>query len=157
RGMQGLATTERAVAKVTPVLALVEAYHVGTDGAYSQGFARGSLLTVAYPLPTTGLPVEDGSCQDLAGQARRDYGLVTASAVAGTGGHTSIGKQAGALLGDAVATLLTPLDGILCGGSTNVDTVRLSTSCAECRRRGARSFWHGTRVVTADGHSEPGA
>ena len=39
--------TERAVARVTPVLAFVEAYHIGTDDAYKKNFGAGSLETIA--------------------------------------------------------------------------------------------------------------
>jgi hypothetical protein len=53
-----------------------------------------------------------------------------------------------------VAALLSPLDGILCGGSKNVATQRLSTGCGECQRKGARSFWSGERVV--NGVAAPG-
>jgi hypothetical protein len=154
QGMQGLATTERAVAKITPVLALVEAYHVGTDGAYQHHFGKGQLVTVAYPLPTQGLPVEDGSCEDLSKQAGQDYKILTATVIERLGGMTGFSKQVGELLGDAVELLLRPLEGILCGGSGSVSTQRLSANCAECQRKGARSFWSGDRL--AGGVPSPG-
>jgi hypothetical protein len=147
QGAQGLAQTERAVAKITPVLSLVEAYHVGTDDAYKAHFGKGTLVTVAYPLPTQGLPVEDGTCNDLAKQAGQDYKMLSALVVAKIGGMTGLSKKVGEILGDAVAALLTPLEGILCGGSANVDTSRLSASCDECARKGSRSFWSGDRFV----------
>ncbi|HEX6836443.1 MAG TPA: hypothetical protein VF334_07700, partial [Polyangia bacterium] len=69
--MKGLHATEKVVAEVTPALALVEAYHIGTDDAYQHNFGGGSLVTVAWPLLDP-LPVKDGTCQDLANQAKQD-------------------------------------------------------------------------------------
>jgi hypothetical protein len=161
RGMQGLATTERAVAQITPVLALVEAYHVGTDGAYAKNFGKGQLITVAYPLPTQGLPVQDGTCQDLANQAVQDFKLLPSVLLDKLSAIIPMSKTLGQWIGDAVAALLNPLAQSMCGDSATVPTKRLSSDCAECRLKGTRSFWTGSRVIQApDGtidHVEPGA
>src|SRR5205807_407019 len=75
--MNGLHSAEVVVQKVTPVLSLVEAYHVGTNGAYAKNFGKGHLETITFPLPTTFLPVENGKCEDLAKQAVDDFGILT--------------------------------------------------------------------------------
>ena len=148
--MKGLAQAERAVAKVTPVLALVEAYHVGTDGAYQKNFGKGSLVTVAFPLPTTGLPVQDGKCQDLASQAVDDFGILTEALLEKLNQAIPIiPKVAIGWFGSGVRALLSPLGGIICGGSTSLPTARTSTDCNECAQKASKSFWNGNRLWRA--------
>lgn len=147
KGMQGLAITERAVAKITPVLALVEAYHVGTDGAYQKNFGKGHLVTIAYPLPTSGLPVQDGTCQDLAHQAVEDFGILTEAIVEKISEAIPIiPKFVAGWIGAAIKKLVSPLAGIMCGGTAQIDTSRISTDCGECRAKGVKSYWDGNQV-----------
>jgi hypothetical protein len=153
RGMSGLATTERAVARITPVLSLVEAYRVGTDSAYAKNFGKGQLITVSYPLPTQGLPVQDGNCNDLSQHAAHDYGMLAAALVEKLGAMSQSSQQVGQLLSSVVGGLMNPLAGTLCGGSTTIPTQRFSTDCNECRRRGAQSFWSGQRDVVSNGQT----
>lgn len=147
KGMDGLAVTERAVAKITPVLALVEAYHVGTDGAYQHHFGKGHLVTVAFPLPTSGLPVQDGTCQELAHQAVEDFGILTEAIVEKISEAIPIiPKFVAGWIGAGIKKLVSPLAGIMCGGSAQIDTSRISTDCGECRAKGVKSYWDGNQV-----------
>jgi hypothetical protein len=148
--MKGLRSAEVAVSRVAPVLALAEAYHVGTNGAYAKNFSKGNLVTVAFPLPTTGLPVEDGKCQDLARQAVRDYGLLTEAVLQKIAQVLPIPQQAIQWFGDGVATLLQPLgDLVLCGGSAPEKTQLHSTDCNQCAAKATKSYWRGNRLWRA--------
>jgi hypothetical protein len=133
--MKGLSVTERAVAKVTPLLAFVEAYHIGVDDAYKKNFGKGSLVTVSWPLPIEQLPVKDGTCQDLATNAVqyiRDISELIIKKV------TDLLHLPGAIAGwfaDGVQAVVSPLAGTLCGGSTtiSVDVAETITDCNRCQ------------------------
>jgi hypothetical protein len=147
--MKGLRSAEVAVGKVTPVLALAEAYHVGTNAAYAKNFGKGGLLTVTFPLPTTGLPVEDGKCQDLATQAVNDFGILTEALLDQVKKVLPIPDQAIKWFGDGVRKLLSPLGSIMCGGTASLPTTTRSTDCNLCAAKAKRSFWNGNRLWRA--------
>jgi hypothetical protein len=147
QAMNGLSQTERAVAKITPVLSLVEAYHVGTDAAYKKNFSKGTLVTVSYPLPTTGLPVEDSTCQKLASHAGAAYGMVLGEVLETILGRGNTGGKVGSAVGDAFGSVFGDVAGLMCGGSGTITTQVPSTDCNQCRSKGHASIWAGQRVL----------
>lgn len=151
--MKGLSKLERGVAASFPALALVEAYRVGTHDAYKAHMGKGSLVTIAWPLPIgkdMRLPVKDGTWDELCDQATATFDRVLQIAL------TKIGLPSfvAGIFGGAVKTLLTPLKGVLCGsgggggGDTMVETETTERrySCGECGGAEA-SIWNGQRVV----------
>lgn len=150
--MKGLAKLERGVNTTFPALALVEAYRVGTHESYKRNFGKGTLVTVAWPLPVgkdLKLPTKDGTWDELCDQATDMFDRVLEVAL------TKIGLPSfvAGIFGGAVKMLLTPLKGVLCGsggggGSSSVlvDTTQRKYSCDQCDGATA-SIWTGQRVV----------
>jgi hypothetical protein len=148
--MKGMAKLERAVNKSFPALALVEAYRVGTHSHYQANFGKGTLVTIAWPLPVgadLSLPTKDGTWDELCDQATNTIGRLVDIAL------TKIGLPGfvAGIFSSAVMGLLTPLKGILCGsgggGSTvMVDTTERKYSCDQCDGATA-SIYTGQRVV----------
>ena len=150
--MKGLSVTERAVARVAPVLAFAEAYVVGTDAAYKKNFGKGSLVTVAWPLPTEKLPVKDGTCKDLADNAVQYLGDVAQLLVGKVIGFLHLPGVIAGWFGDAVKGIVSPLAGTLCGGSSaiSVDEAQTITDCGQCQNASnvQASSWVGNAGVT---------
>jgi len=152
--MKGLGKLERAVGKTFPALATVEAYRVGTHDHYKKNFGKGTLLTIAWPLPVgkeLSLPTKDGTWNTLCDQATDTFDRVIEIAMSKMGLPSVIGS----IFGGAVKGLLWPLKGVLCPGSTgatggsstiDVDTTTVYTSCGECIGADA-SKWQGDRVA----------
>lgn len=148
--MKGLSVTERAVARITPVLAFAEAYHIGTDKAYQSNFGKGSLVTIAWPLPFEGLPVKDATCKELANQAAQYIGEIAQMIIDKLLGILHVPSVLTSWVGGAIEALVSPLAGTLCGGSTMVD-VKLkkeSTDCGVCQSASnvKLSEWTGKQV-----------
>ena len=147
--MRGLARVERAVNKTFPALSLVEAYRVGTNDQYKKNFGKGTLITIAWPLPVgddLSLPTKDGTWGELCDQATQSIDTLIQMALSKIG----LGPVAG-LFGGAVKMLLTPLKGVLCGGDTSgggtlVDTNETKYTCGDCQGATA-SKWIGTQVI----------
>jgi hypothetical protein len=133
--MKGLSVTERAVAKVTPILAFAEAYHIGTDAAYKKNFGGGSLVTVAWPLPIEGLPVKDGTRKDLADNAVQFLHDIAQMIIEKILAVVHIPSAIAGWVADAIQAVVSPLAGTLCGGSATVDVElkKTSTDCATCQ------------------------
>ncbi|MFI5289051.1 MAG: hypothetical protein ACHQ17_05345 [Polyangia bacterium] len=148
--MKGLSKLERGVNETFPALALVEAYRVGTHDSYKRNFGKGSLLTIAWPLPVgkdLKLPTKDGTWDQLCDQAIGVFDRVLEVAL------TKIGLPSfvAGIFGGAVTMLLKPLKGVLCGSgggssSVMVDTTETKTSCDQCDGATA-SIWTGQKVV----------
>jgi hypothetical protein len=149
--MKGIAKLERAVNKSFPALALVEAYRVGTHSSYARNFGKGTLVTIAWPLPVgkdMSLPTKDGTWDELCDQATKTFGRVLEIAM----GKMGLGGAISSVFSSIVEGLLNPLKGILCGsgggGSSPYmeDTTEVRTSCDQCG--GAiGSKYAGQRVV----------
>ena len=162
--MRGLAKVERAVNMTFPALSLVEAYRVGTNAQYQKNFGKGTLVTITWPLPVGSdlkLPTKDGTWGELCDQATNSIDTLIQMALSKIG----LGPVAG-IFGGAVKMLLTPLEGVLCGGdasgsATTVDTYQYPppTTCSECQNAD-KSTWVGTQVFrNPDGsfnHFTPG-
>ena len=148
--MKGLSVTERAVAHVTPILAFAEAYHIGHDGAYQKNFGSGQLVTIAWPLPIEGLPVKDGTCKDLADNAKQYISDIAKMVIDKLLGALHIPSVISGLVGDAIEAVVSPLAGTLCGGSGTVDVAmkKTSTDCGTCQRAPniKMSTWSGKQV-----------
>ncbi|MGZ3404827.1 MAG: hypothetical protein ACXVAN_00180 [Polyangia bacterium] len=148
--MKGLSVTERAVARVTPILAFAEAYHIGTDGAYKKNFGSGQLVTVAWPLPIEGLPVKDGTCKDLADNAKQYISDIAKMIIDKLLGVLHIPSAISGLIGDAIEAVVSPLAGTLCGGSGTIDVElkKTSTDCNTCQNAPnvKLSTWTGKQV-----------
>ncbi|MDB4966327.1 MAG: hypothetical protein JWN44_2016 [Myxococcales bacterium] len=150
--MKGLSVTERAIARVTPILSFAEAYHIGHDAAYQKNFGKGSLMTVSWPLPIEQLPVKDGTCQDLAKNAVQyihDLAELVIKKV------TDALHLPGAIAGwfaDAVQAIVSPLAGTLCGGNATLPVERAETitNCQQCQtaQNVQASQWVGNSGVT---------
>jgi hypothetical protein len=158
--MKGLAKLERAVNKTFPALALVEAYRVGTHSSYQRNFGKGSLVTIAWPLPVgkdLSLPTKDGTWSELCDQATNSIDRLIEIALSKIG----LGPVAG-LFGGAVKSLLSPLEGILCGsgggGSSPTVTTREKITTCDASCNGAEgSVWSGKQVLrNPDGTFAPG-
>jgi hypothetical protein len=165
--MRGLAQVERGVNKTFPALSLLEALRVGTNKAYRRNMSPGgllSLITVSFPLPLGDdltLPTEDGKwgpgTDSLCDQADKTFGRVLQIAIAKMG-MPAIGD----VLGGAVSTLLSPLEGILCGdGSSNqssnvpITTTENKTSCGDCSNAQS-SMYSGDKIITDASGNEIG-
>lgn len=148
--MKGLSVTERAVAKITPILAFAEAYHIGTDGAYQKNFGAGSLVTVAWPLPVEGLPVKDGTCKDLADNAVQFLHDIAQTIIGKILSVLHIPSAIAGWVADAIQAVVSPLAGTLCGGSSTVDVQQkyTSTDCNTCQNAPnvQLSTWSGKQV-----------
>ncbi len=148
--MKGLSVTERAVARVTPILAFAEAYHIGTDAAYQKNFGGGQLVTVAWPLPIEGLPVKDGTCQDLADNAVQFIHDIAQMVIDKILGVLHIPSAISGWVADAIQAVVSPLAGTLCGGSGTIDVEmkKSSTDCNTCRNAPnvQMSTWSGKQV-----------
>jgi hypothetical protein len=154
--MKGLAKLERAVDKSFPALALVEAYRVGTHDHYKKNFGKGTLVTVAWPLPVgqdLRLPTKDGTWDDLCREAEKMFGEVLEIGLRKIG---LPGFVAGIFRG-AVTGLLGALRSVLCGSGGGgggdriemVDTNEVKYACNECS--GAeRTKWVGDRIANDD-------
>lgn len=152
--MKGLAKLERAVNKTFPALAAVEAYRVGTHDSYQKHFGKGTLVTVAWPLPVgkdLSLPTKDGTWDQLCDEAVNTFDRVVKTTLSKIGVPSVV---AGAF-GGALKKLLSPLKGILCGsggggsGALMVDKTVEKTSCGECSGAEA-TRWIGDRVSDTD-------
>src|SRR6185312_8596367 len=130
--MNGLHYTERAVAHVTPVLAFVEAYHIGTDAAYQKNFGNGKLVTVSWPLPIEELPVKDGTCQDLADNAVQYIEDISKLVLGKILTLLPGGGIISGWLSKAIAALAKPLAGTLCGGSMTTTVTEVLTDRNAC-------------------------
>ena len=158
--MKGMAKLERAVNKTFPALALVEAYRVGTHESYQRNFGKGSLVTIAWPLPVgkdLSLPTKDGTWDELCDQATNSIDRLIEIALSKIG----LGPVAG-LFGGAVKSLLSPLKGVLCGSggggsSATVPTRKKITSCDSQCNGAEGSVWSGKQVLrNPDGTFAPG-
>lgn len=155
--MKGLSVTERAVARITPVLSFVEAYHIGTDGAYQKNFGHGSLVTVSWPLPIEPLPVKDATCQELADNAKEYIKDIAELLVGKVISFLHLPSVIGGWFGSAVEAVVSPLAGTLCGGGTgiSVDVAETLTDCNACQRAQnvQASEWVGNSGIRdANGH-----
>ena len=148
--MNGLHYTERAVAHVTPVLAFVEAYHIGTDAAYQKNFGNGKLVTVSWPLPIEELPVKDGTCQDLADNAVQYIEDISKLVLGKILTLLPGGGIISGWLSKAIAALAKPLAGTLCGGSMTTTVTEVLTDCNACLNASnvVGSQWVGNEGVT---------
>ena len=148
--MDGLHYTERAVAHVTPVLAFVEAYHIGTDKAYQKNFGSGSLATIAWPLPIEELPVKDGTCQNLADNAVQYIGDISKIILSKLLTFLPGGGTISGWLSGAIQKLAGPLAGTLCGGSMNTTITEKLMDCNACLNASnvVGSQWIGNEGVT---------
>jgi hypothetical protein len=150
--MKGLNVTERAVARVTPVLAFAEAYHIGVDGAYKKNFGKGSLVTVSWPLPTEQLPVKDGTCKELSDNAVQYIGDIATLVIKKVTDLLHLPGAIAGWFGSAVQGIVSPLAGTLCGGSSTVpvDIAQTITDCGQCRSADnvQASEWVGNSGVT---------
>lgn len=148
--MKGLSVTERAVAHITPILAFAEAYHIGTDGAYQKNFGSGQLVTIAWPLPIEGLPVKDGTCQDLADNAKQYISDIAKMILDKLLGLLHVPSVITGMVGSAIEAVVSPLAGTLCGGSSTVDVAvkKTSTDCGTCQsaKNVKLSTWTGKQV-----------
>ncbi|HEY2747579.1 MAG TPA: hypothetical protein VGL86_23320, partial [Polyangia bacterium] len=148
--MKGLSVTERAVARVTPILAFAEAYHIGTDGAYQKNFGSGALVTVAWPLPIEGLPVKDGTCKDLADNAKQYIADIASMIINKLLGVLHVPSFITGMVSGAIQAVVAPLAGTLCGGSSTVDVAvqKTSTDCGTCQsaKNVKLSTWSGKQV-----------
>ena len=147
--MKGLHATEKAIADVTPALALVEAYHIGTDAAYQKNFGGGSLVTVAWPLLDP-LPVKDGTCQDLANAAKDYIDDIVKMLLDKLLGLLHIPGPITGMVSSAIGAVISPLAGTLCGGSGTMDVAikKTSTDCGTCRSASnvKLSTWTGKQI-----------
>jgi hypothetical protein len=148
--MKGLSVTERAVAHITPILAFAEAYHIGTDGAYQKNFGSGALVTVAWPLPIEGLPVKDGTCKDLADNAKQYIADIASMIINKLLGVLHVPSFITGMVSGAIQAVVAPLAGTLCGGSSTVDVAvkKTSTDCGTCQsaKNVKLSTWSGKQV-----------
>ncbi|HZS40534.1 MAG TPA: hypothetical protein VFF06_27065 [Polyangia bacterium] len=150
--MKGLAKLERVVNKTFPALSLVEAYRVGTNDAYKKNMGKGSLVTVTWPLPVGAdfsLPTKDGTWKELCDQAVKVFGRVLDAAMTKMG----LGFAAGAFSG-FVMTLLSPLEGILCGsggGPAQIEQPTNETDCSKCSGATSTILIGQKRIPSTDG------
>jgi len=148
--MKGLSVTERAVARVTPILAFAEAYHIGHDGAYQKNFGAGSLVTVAWPLPIEQLPVKDGTCKDLADNAKQYIGDIAKMILDKLLGLLHVPSVITGMVSSAIQAVVSPLANTLCGGSATIDVAvkKQSTDCGTCQsaKNVKLSTWSGKQV-----------
>jgi hypothetical protein len=148
--MDGLHYTERAVAHITPVLAFVEAYHIGTDDAYKKNFGSGSLVTIAWPLPIEELPVKDGTCQNMADNAVQYIKDISNLILGKILSFLPGGSKISGFLSSGIAKLAGPLAGTLCGGSMDETITEKLTDCNACLNADnvVGSQWIGNEGVT---------
>src|SRR5437762_11152367 len=125
--MKGLSVTERAIARVTPILSFAEAYHIGHDAAYQKNFGKGSLLTVSWPLPIEQLPVKDGTCDDLAKNAVQFIHDIAQLVISKVTDALHLPSEIAGWFADAIQAIVSPLAGTLCGGSATVSVDRAET------------------------------
>lgn len=152
KAMKGLNVTERAVAKLTPILAFVESYHIGTAKAYQDNFGKGTLVTVSWPLPTEKLPVKDGTCDDLANNAKQYIHDIAQYIIDKLLGVLHIPSAISGFIADGIQAIISPVAGTLCGGTGSIDVVQkvTSTDCGECQSSSdvQLSDWIGNAGVT---------
>lgn len=149
KGMRGLAKIERGVNKAFPLLALAEAYRVGTHDAYNgrSSLGGGHLVTVAFPLPVgqdRTLPAVDGTYGELCDQAW----LVWKRVVEAILPSSDIPDDAIEYFWEALGKI-PGLKGLLCGGggTVSIPTQRTRLSCDAGCKGATQSKWTGLKVL----------